>query len=137
MHALRPLSAVQRRLLLALFACALLLRVAIPQGWMPVADAGGWRLTVCDGMGPAAAMAAMPGMTHNAHDRHAPPPHDQGDHPCTFAGLALVAALPDLPPALARPAVRAVETLTAPVRIAIGRGLAAPPPPATGPPAFA
>ncbi|HEU4959514.1 MAG TPA: hypothetical protein VFT56_03830 [Sphingomonas sp.] len=134
MHALRSLTVVQRRLLLALFACALVLRIAIPSGWMPVADAGGWRLTVCDGMGPAAAMAAMPGM---AHHQHAPPPHDQGDHPCTFAGLALAVALPDLVPVPVVPAPLAMAPPAVAGLVAIGRGLAAPPPPATGPPAFA
>jgi len=130
MHALRSLTIGQRRLLLAVFACAMLLRIAIPEGWMPVTDAGGWRLTICTGMGPLEMMADMPGMGHHK----APAGQDQGDHPCTFAGLGMAAALPDLPPAPDLPAAISVPTLIMLGIVAVGRGLAAPPPPATGPP---
>jgi len=133
MRALRSPTAVQRRLLLAVFACAMLLRIAIPAGWMPVAQADGWRLTICPGMTSGESVAAMPGMHHHK----APVGHDQGDRPCTFAGLGLAVALPDLPPAPALLAAVAEPASSAPGVVALGRGLAAPPPPATGPPALA
>ncbi|MBY8827056.1 hypothetical protein K7G81_02855 [Hephaestia sp. CMS5P-6] len=136
MHALRSLTTGQRRLLLALFACAMVLRIAIPEGWMPITDASGTRLTICTGMGPVETMADMAGMAGMSHHK-APIGHDQGDHPCTFAGLGLAAALPDLPPAPKLPVTIAVPTLIVLGVIAVGRGLAAPPPPATGPPALA
>jgi len=130
MARLRRLSPLQRRLMLALFAWALLVRLLVPAGWMPAADAAGPHLVLCDG-----GAAAMP-----AHDMgHGKAPmHHQGpsDHPCSFAGpVAAVetplAAVP-LPQAAPRYAVAAVHR-----DVAIGRGLAAPPPPPTGPPAFA
>ena len=130
---MRSLTAIQRRLLLALFACAMLLRVAIPEGWMPITDAGGIRLTICTGMGPVETMADMPGMNHHK----APAGQDQGDHPCTFAGLGMAAALPDLPPSPILPGAAAMPTLIVLGIVSVGRGLAAPPPPATGPPALA
>jgi hypothetical protein len=133
MHALRSLTATRRRLLLALFACAMLLRIAVPEGWMPVAEANGWQLTICSGMWPVDAMPDMPGMAHHK----APAGHDQGDHPCTFAGLGMAAALPDLPSMPVLPVAIAVPPLLAFGMVAIGRGLAAPPPPATGPPMLA
>lgn len=110
------------------FALALLARALVPAGWMPVADAGGVRLGLCD-----SAVMAMPGMKHGPA-----PMHHQGapDHPCAFAGAAAALDSPVLaPPA---PFLAAwIAPRSAPAAIAIGRGLAAPPPPPTGPPAFA
>ena len=128
-----------RTIALALLACALALRLLIPAGWMPVADAQGFHLTLCSG---SARWRCPPDTTpcrrwrawHHHHQHH----HDQGmpDHPCAFAGLGLALAEPVLPMlALALPVVQA---LPAPIALAdaIGRGLAAPPPPPTGPPAL-
>lgn len=143
MHALRRLSAARRGLLFALFAVALAVRALVPGGWMVAAGAdGSARLVLCSGIGPIgtpaqaaadrAMAAAMPGMAH--HD-DAPPTH--ADHPCAFAGLGLpsdVASF-DLPVPPRR--IVALADLQRGRSVAIGRGLAAPPPPATGPPAFA
>jgi len=124
-----------RTIALALLACALALRLLVPAGWMPVVDAQGLHLTLCSGSGPLEAPVAhhaMAGMAHHQHHQH----HDQGmpDHPCAFAGLGLALAEPMLPVlALAQPVVRALPLPIA-LADAIGRGLAAPPPPATGPP---
>ncbi|MGN6123620.1 MAG: hypothetical protein ACTHOJ_11770 [Sphingomonas oligoaromativorans] len=125
-----------RTIALALLACALALRLLIPAGWMPVADAQGLHLVLCSGSGPmempsAHAMAGMKGMDHHGHHDPSMP-----DHPCAFAGLGLALAEPLLPQ-LALPArVAAVRVDHAGETVAIGRGLAAPPPPATGPPAL-
>ena len=124
-----------RTIALALLACALALRLLIPAGWMPVVDATGLHLTLCSGSGPIelpAAHHAMAGMAHHHHH------HDQGmpDHPCAFAGLGLALAEPVLPAiALIAPVVEATVVVI-PATVAIGRGLAAPPPPPTGPPAL-
>lgn len=123
-------------LALAVLACALALRMLVPEGWMPVSDAHGFRITLCAGTGPMDMTMAMPGMAmkHGKSD-HGPQPMQ--DHPCTFAHLGLALAEPLLP-ALALPPLMRAEALAAkPLAIAIGRGLAAPPPPATGPPALA
>ncbi len=127
-----------RTIALALLACALALRLLIPAGWMPVVDATGLHLTLCSGSGPIEPvthhdMKAMAGTAHH-HQHH----HEQGmpDHPCAFAGLGLALAEPVLPEiALIAPVVEATVAVI-PATVAIGRGLAAPPPPPTGPPAL-
>lgn len=136
-------------------------KALVPTGWMPAFDEKGIRLVVCGGWAPAPqpepratpphhAMDAGHGAHHGAMSHHggqADAPHaadhggghdDKSDHdrqqPCTFAAAALpwlggsdravdfeplrqVALAPSFPPS-----------------VAVGRGLAAPPPPATGPP---
>ena len=114
---------------MALFALVMLVRVLVPAGWMPVADAAGSHLALCDGV-----MAAKP-MVGMAHGKA--PMHHQGpsDHPCAFAGPAAAVETPvlqvPLPPAAPRHAA-----VTDHLSAAVGHGLAAPPPPPTGPPAF-
>ena len=51
-----------RMLALAVLACALLLRLLVPAGWMPVSDANGVHLTLCSGTGPMT--MPMAGMAH-------------------------------------------------------------------------
>lgn len=149
MAACRRFSPLQRRLLMALFACALLVRALVPGGWMvmPAADGVGAAIVPCSGMMPAAmqpdeAMAA--GMHHSGsgdradHPRpdHPQPDHPQPDHPCAFAGAALALAVPVF---AAVPPLSALRVVPVPARrpaAVPGRGLAAPPPPAIGPPAF-
>lgn len=116
---------------IALLALALFVRALVPTGWMPVATANGVRMELCAGQ--AMPTQAMAGMKHG---------HDQGkqalpDHPCAFAGLGLAA---DIAPPLVVVALALMPPpMLAPrgLAVAVGRGLAAPPPPATGPPAFA
>jgi hypothetical protein len=114
---------------LALVALALLVRAAIPAGWMPASDGGRW-ITLCTGSGAVAAFVDADGVRHDD-----PAPAAQ-DHPCAFAGVAvpltppLAIAVPLPSFETARPARLAAAT------VAIGRGLAAPPPPSTGPPAL-
>ena len=128
-----------RAAMLALFGCVLLLRLAVPSGWMPIVDGSGVHLTICTGMGPMAAPSAgMQAMM--ARDHHRMPTgqdHPDGDHPCPFAGFALSLAEP-FSPALDPGAITIAATVLAiTTAVAVGRGLAAPPPPATGPPLLA
>ena len=125
-----------------LLGCALLLRVLVPAGWMPAAG-GGLRIALCADGGAMAGFAreaqlrfdqAVAGAAgHRSGDRGDDPRKDQ---PCAFSGLALAWTQPDafglLPPAPA-PATTPIRALVA----SVGQGLAAPPPPSTGPPAFA
>lgn len=122
-----------RAAVLAVIALALLARLAIPAGWMPMADAHGMRLTICTGMGPLDAPDhAMAGMDHKRGDHQ----QDNGDHVCPFAGAAMALVEPTLP-TLDLPAIALHgETASRPIAVAVGRGLAAPPPPATGPPSL-
>jgi hypothetical protein len=123
-------------LALVVLACALGLRMLVPQGWMPVSDTHGFRITMCTGTGPMDMTVTMPGMT--MHDGKAG--HDQQpmqDHPCTFAHLGLALAEPGLPALILPPISRAEAVAAKAFAVAIGHGLAAPPPPSTGPPALA
>jgi len=138
-EALRSRPGRPRTIALAILACALALRLLIPAGWMPIADAQGMHLVLCSGSGPlepatSHAMPAMMGMHHGGHAQHDHHHHGMPDHPCAFAGLGLAMAEPVLP--LLALAPIALETLVAPMpaAVSIGRGLAAPPPPPTGPP---
>ena len=147
MDALRRLCLGHRRSFLALVVMALAIRALVPAGWMVMPDAGGVRLMPCSGSGPvelapapghatriAAGMAGMAGMGHH-DDGETPPAH--ADHPCAFAGIGLASDLPAI--ALTEPPAAAVDRDRPGIAlaVAIGHGLAAPPPPQTGPPAFA
>ncbi|SFO06409.1 hypothetical protein [Sphingomonas sp. OK281] len=139
MAALRTLTATHRRWLLLVFACAMLVRALIPTGWMPVADAQGFRIVLCSGTGPTIPSAqapmehAMAGMHHRKSSEH----HSQGpEHPCAFAGVTPAIDMPTLAAPLPPVRIRATPAL-ARVLVTIGHGLAAPPPPQTGPPPFA
>ncbi len=128
------LSLHRRLVWLMLLVGVLATRGLTPDGWMPVASAdGGLVIAVCDGHGPGQTITVPLGKAH--HD--APAKGQVGDHPCAFAGIGIADAAPPLPtviaplrPAATAPAIR--RTVAAP-----GHGLAAPPPPATGPPALA
>jgi hypothetical protein len=68
-------------------AAALLLRVAVPAGFMPVVEDGRFTVLICSGAGPVKAVAAMPGMDHATHHRgEAEPPKS-----CAFSDLSLQA----------------------------------------------
>ena len=139
MAPLRTLTATHRRWLLLLFACAMLVRALIPTGWMPIADAQGFRIVLCSGAGPMTPSAtapmdhAMAGMHHEKSSDH----HSQGpEHPCAFAGVTPAIDTPPLAAPLPPVRIRATPAL-ARALVTIGHGLAAPPPPQTGPPTFA
>lgn len=127
-------NATRRFAWLMLLIGALLARGLAPEGWMPVANAsGGIEIALCNGMGPGDAMVLTPG--GKLHHK-APAKGQTGDHPCAFAGMGTADAAPPLP-ALTTPLQRdAAAPSRARVASVPGRGLAAPPPPATGPPAL-
>jgi hypothetical protein len=116
-------SSQPRIVALALILCALLLRAALPAGLMLAPNAAGHvDIVLCDGVAPA----------HHHGDAGR---HRQDAQPCPFA-IALNSATPPAPPAFAIPptpvrAAAIVAPLAATPRLAV----AAPTPPATGPPA--
>jgi hypothetical protein len=130
----RSPSPARRFAWLMLLVGVLLARGVTPEGWMPVAGAaGGIEIALCNGHGPDDALVLTPdGKLHHK----APANGQSGDHPCAFAGVGTADAPPV--PAIVAPASHShapqvlADTATIP-----GRGLAAPPPPATGPPALA
>ncbi|AQR72912.1 hypothetical protein [Sphingomonas sp. LM7] len=127
-----------QRLALLLVGCALLLRIAVPAGWMPQVSAGHVTLSWCadSGFSGGGALAEAKALLADAVGKPAPAEHKASDQPCAFAMAAQPIAppapviLPQLLPA-AEP-VRHVRFEAAP-----GRGLAAPPPLSTGPPRLA
>lgn len=121
------------RMGIVLIALALLLRMLIPVGFMP-ATGEGFAISPCNGM------AAMPehidehGQVHKEQDR----PDKRVQHPCAFAAFGSILdhssfASPAILPSVANAALAAWPGAA----VAVGRGLAAPPPPSTGPPAAA
>ncbi len=95
MHAVRRLVQTHHVLAGTLLALALVLRVIIPTGFMPMVDNGRFVITVCSGTGPMV-MAAPPAMSHAmphamaAHDEPKPETEHRGaDQPCAFAGLSM------------------------------------------------
>lgn len=93
MTGLRSFLQQHRGLALWLVAAALLVRLLVPAGFMPVVSQGRVTLAPCSGV-----MPAMAGMAH--HDRAPAEDGARHDMPCAFAGLAapaLGAADPVLP----------------------------------------
>ena len=82
-------------LVATLLFCALIVRVLVPAGYMPVAGGGALMLQLCPGTAPAAA-APMAGMHHDGAKHDAP---GKAEQPCAFAGLA-APALGSTDPAL-------------------------------------
>jgi len=97
---LRRLVFDHRMLTAWLIGCALLMKILVPAGFMPVMTNGVMRIAICGGSVAAdpapAAMpmskmmhapmsAAMPGMTHD-QDK---PDHQGREMPCAFSGLSM------------------------------------------------
>jgi len=124
----------------ALLAFALIVKLLLPTGWMPVFGSRGITLEMCGSYGPpppalakAMAQAAHRMAGHDEHKQHDKQAHDQ---PCAYAGLSFAAIDADAPPAPVAPP-HAEPLAPTSFAVAIGRGLAAPPPPSTGPPVLA
>lgn len=133
MSALRRLPA-QHLSFAFLLVLAMLARLVVPSGWMPVFDGHRLQLELCGG----GIAPPQPAIMHGGHDGAV---DDHGNHgkaelPCPYAALSFAATGADgLASVVARPLYdRPAAMPDAPVTI--GRGLAAPPPPATGPPAL-
>jgi hypothetical protein len=85
---LRHLLLTYRAAAALVVALALVVRVLVPAGFMPMVDRGGISIVLCTGTGPQTVSMAMPGMDHGAE--HGPAKHDGGkpEAPCAFAGLS-------------------------------------------------
>jgi hypothetical protein len=109
-----------------LLAAALFLRLLIPAGYMVGSAAGASVLVPCPAVVPAPVMAH-----HGHHDGRAP----HAEAPCPFAALGAPVLPPADPLALApSPAGFSLAPAWLPAESPMA-GAAAPPPPATGPPA--
>lgn len=113
-----------------LLAFALLAKLLVPAGWMPVTDSR-LRIELCSGMGAVTAWVDEAGNVHK--DKPASPKAQ--DKPCTFAAASASVALPFAGAAALPAIIPANLVFRAAGEVRIGQGLAAPPPPPTGPPA--
>jgi hypothetical protein len=138
----------RRHLTTLILACALAVRVLVPAGFMIGHTASGApALVLCPGQNDLP--PAMPGthhdMAHMMPDGSMMSGHDTGqkhqdpgtDRPCAFAAVGLAVDMPIPAPLLAPAPPPAFAALLSQTPSIPGRGLAAPPPPSTGPPAFA
>jgi hypothetical protein len=127
-----------RGLAVVLLVCALAMRMLIPSGFMIAPGAHGATLVLCPGQGamPAAMPhhMAMPGHDMGKHgDKH----HEKGDNlPCAFSPVGATANLVSVAHPLPPAAVSAIAPTLFCIFVQPGLGLAAPPPPKTGPPAL-
>jgi hypothetical protein len=128
---IRTLSPI-RSLAAAFIVLALAMRVIIPAGFMPSAERS-FALTICAGMDTQTVWMDKSGKLHKED-----PSKDKSvkHQPCAFAGATLAA---DFPPAALQIAMGPVALPIpgfAKPEVAVGAGLAAPPPPAIGPPSY-
>lgn len=112
MRALRHVILAQRPLAALLLAAALLMKLAIPAGYMPSVAGGGIAIVLCPGAAPVPT-AAMPGMSHHKPDSR---DHGKAESPCAFAGLSVpsMAGADPIQLALALLAIFAAALVVAP-----------------------
>ena len=126
-----------RRILPVLLLCVAL-RGFIPAGWMPAFDQQGISLIPCSGLTPPQPEPAaheMHAMHHGdaARQHDGKSKHDTASQPCAFAAFAVDLSREDFGTAF-EPLAPAEPIFLPLVAVQVGRGLAAPPPPQTGPP---
>ena len=80
----------RRPLALLLCAAALLLKLAMPAGYMIGSGHGRVTVRICSGGAPATMTMAIPGV-HDDVGHDAPAGQDRPDAPCAFAGLSAAA----------------------------------------------
>jgi hypothetical protein len=124
------MDGVKNRIALFVILCALAVRMTIPAGWMPSAERS-FAVTVCAGVNMSTVWVDTKGKIHKTD----PAKHKATGHePCAFAGMAMAA---DTPTSIAElslsPGFDDIAAIS-PIPASIGKGLAAPPPPSTGPP---
>lgn len=122
-------ASVRNRIALGLLALALAVRVLVPAGWMPAASAQGFAITLCSVSGAETVWVDRDGKLHKQA------PKTSGDQHCAFAGLAAPLTGSDTP-VLTAPFAHEDRAAIQSLPASPGQGLAAPPPPATGPPAY-
>jgi hypothetical protein len=109
---------------------AVAVRGLIPMGWMPTGERG-FEITICAGVDTHKVWLDSDGKLHQQDPSKKPVPDLE---PCAFGALAMAAVISDIGASDIPPAKMAVALGRSEYLVSIGRGLAAPPPPATGPP---
>lgn len=121
---------LQNRMVLGVFlTLAVMTRALVPTGWMPSTASGQW-VILCSGAGQITAWVDAKGQVH----KDGAPASKSVSPDCAFAGLGAGFDLTKsvVPPL--SPIVPAALLLLRPWATQVGQGLAAPPPPKTGPP---
>jgi hypothetical protein len=111
---------------------ALAVRVMIPSGWMPSAERG-FALTVCTGMDTQTIWMDSKGTLHKKDPAKGKSVEHQ---PCAFAGAAMASDIQVADSGAALAPFATKLPVAESTRTSIGHGLAAPPPPAIGPPSY-
>jgi hypothetical protein len=120
-----------RNAILAFVVLSLAMRMIIPAGWMPSFAGGQATITLCTSAGMVEAWVDADGKIH----KESPQKKSAKDQPCAFAGLGGALDVPQLVELGAEMPPVAADNGTFPlIQVRIGLGLAAPPPPAIGPP---
>lgn len=121
-----------RNIASALIVLALAMRVLVPSGWMPSAERG-FALTICTGMDTQTVWMDKSGKLHKEDPAKGKPVEHS---PCAFAGAAMASEVSSIDLQIAMPPAAIAVPGFARREVAVGTGLAAPPPPAIGPPAY-
>ncbi|MBH1943505.1 hypothetical protein I5L01_04580 [Erythrobacter sp. YJ-T3-07] len=129
--------------MLLLSAIMLMMTNVVPTGWMPAKGAHGeFVVRICsqgltEGQRIRFEALAQARIDHAMHgdDQHSGDEHQVAGDPCPYGVVANAFAVPPVSPLMAEP----VEGIEADLpflasNVGIGMGLAAPPPPSTGPP---
>ncbi len=112
---------------LTLAFLALVMKVAVPTGFMVAAPGSGssFPLVICTGHGE---------IVKGAPDNKGGESKSRSDAPCAFAGHAAPPTPAVGPQIVAASFAHAIQPITVRFDLVPGRGLAAPPPPSQGPP---
>jgi hypothetical protein len=115
-----------RRFAVLLVVLALVVRLAVPTGWMPGEKS--FQLTLCTGFDTETVWMDSEGRLHKQK------PHSEGEQkPCAFGGALAFAGPADFA-TMPEPLLPVEAARLSAAHVSIGQGLAAPPPPQTGPP---
>ena len=136
---------MKRAVVLAFLALILLVSNVLPTGWMPDRQTDGTFVVRICSQGlteaqrvrfEALAQARVDHAMHGA-DQHSGDDHQAASDPCPYGVVANAFAVPPDPSPMAEP-VEGIEAdlLLLVSNVGIGTGLAAPPPPSTGPPTY-
>lgn len=121
-----------RNLAAAFILLALALRIIIPSGFLPSAERG-FALTICTGIDTQTVWMDKSGKLH----KEDPSKGTSVEHqPCSFAGTAMTPDLLAVDLQVAMAPVALAIPVFAKREVSVGAGLAAPPPPAIGPPSY-
>lgn len=126
---IRAFVQTRQSMLLALMALVLAMRVLMPAGFMPTMADHGITVTLCTG-------ADVVDVAINLDGKAPAKPHQGADAPCIFAaglGSAAMLAWPPMATLVALPLIDQLPVAT--IADLTPHRLAAPPPPAIGPPA--